>query len=73
MASKKILHMQFQSEDGRKISMALPYIKDDLKEEEVKSTMDLITAKNIFTTKGGELKKALGATITTTDIEKMKF
>lgn len=52
----KTLVMNFLNEAGKKTDVRINNVKDDLTEAEAKAAMDLILAKNIFTTSGGELK-----------------
>ncbi|HSN58515.1 MAG TPA: DUF2922 domain-containing protein [Clostridiaceae bacterium] len=52
----KTLTMSFLNEEGRKATVRLNTVKEDVTELEVQSAMDLILAKNIFSSKGGDLK-----------------
>jgi len=52
----KTLTMSFLNEEGRKATVRLNTVKEDVTEVEVQSAMDLILAKNIFSSKGGDLK-----------------
>lgn len=52
----KTLAMNFLNEGGKKTSIRVNNVKDNVTEAEVKSAMDVIIAKNIFTSTGGELK-----------------
>jgi len=73
MAAVKNLDMQFGTEGGEKATITVHYVKDDLVEADITTLMDAIIAKNIFLTKGGELKSKIGASITTTDVQKLQF
>lgn len=52
----KTLTMSFLNEEGRKATIRLNTVKEDLTELEVQGAMDIILAKNIFSSKGGDLK-----------------
>ncbi len=52
----KSLSMSFLNEDGKKCSITLNNVKEDVTDAEVKAAMDVLIAKNIFTSKGGDLK-----------------
>ncbi|BAH07761.1 hypothetical protein CKR_2710 [Clostridium kluyveri NBRC 12016] len=52
----RVLTMTFLTEEGKKASIRVSNIKDNLTEQEVKTTMETIIAKNIFTSKSGDLK-----------------
>lgn len=52
----KTLVMNFLNESGKKASIRVNNVKEDITEAEVKSAMDVIVAKNIFATTGGDLK-----------------
>lgn len=55
--------MSFLNEEGRKATIRLNTVKDAVTELEVQSAMDLILAKNIFSSKGGDLKTKDSAVI----------
>lgn len=52
----KTLVMNFLNESGKKTAIRVNNVKEDITEAEVKAAMDVILAKNIFITTGGELK-----------------
>ncbi|AKA67210.1 MULTISPECIES: DUF2922 domain-containing protein [Clostridium] len=52
----KSLSMTFLNEEGKKSSITLNNVKEDVTEAEVKAAMDVILAKNIFTSGGLDLK-----------------
>jgi Protein of unknown function (DUF2922). len=52
----KTLVMNFLNESGNKTSIRVNNAKDTVTEAEVKAAMDVIIAKNIFTSTGGDLK-----------------
>ena len=54
MADKSLV-MTFLNEMGSRASISLPGVKDNVTEAEVSAAMDVIVAKNIFETAGGDL------------------
>lgn len=52
----KTLNMVFLNESGAKVQMNISSVKTDITDAQVKTLMDLIIAKNIFESKGGDLK-----------------
>lgn len=67
METTKRLVMTFANADGKKISISVQDPKDNLTEEEIKDTMDLIIAKNIFAPDGLDLVSSVEAKIVVTD------
>jgi hypothetical protein len=68
----KTLVMTFLNEEGSRASISLPSIRDNITEAEVSAAMDVVIAKNIFATTGGDLKTKHAAQITernVTDLE----
>ena len=58
------LSMTFINEEGAKANVSLSGIRDDLTQAEVSAAMDVIIAKNIFQTGGGNLVAKHSAQIT---------
>lgn len=52
----KTLTMSFLNEEGRRAAIRLNAVKEDVTELDVQAAMDVILARNIFSTKGGDLK-----------------
>ncbi|MCH5139061.1 DUF2922 domain-containing protein [Clostridiaceae bacterium UIB06] len=52
----KTLVMNFLNEGGKKVAVRVSKVKDGITEAEVKAAMDVIVAKNIFKSTGGDLK-----------------
>ncbi len=52
----KSLSMSFLNEEGKKSSITLNNVKEDVTEAEVKAAMDVIIAKNVFESNGLDLK-----------------
>jgi len=61
---EKTLLMTFLNEEGTKTSITLSGIRDDLTQAEVSAAMDVIIAKNIFQSSGGNLVAKYAAQIT---------
>ncbi len=56
MRMSKTLVMNFLNESGKKTAIRVNNVKEDVTDAEVKAAMDVILAKNIFATIGGDLK-----------------
>ena len=67
MALVTNLSMSFLTEAGKRFSLSVADPKDDLTEADIKSVMDMIIAKNIFSPDGTDLKIAEEAKIVVTD------
>ena len=67
METKKRLLMNFMSELGRKVSIAVDDPREDITEDEIKEVMDLIVEKNIFAPNGADLVATVDAKIVVTD------
>ncbi|MCT8975223.1 DUF2922 domain-containing protein [Clostridium sp. CX1] len=52
----KTLVMNFLNEEGKKTAVRVNNVREDLTDLEVKAAMDVIIARNIFTSTGGDLK-----------------
>ena len=61
---EKTLLMTFINEEGTKTSISISAIRDDLTQAEVSAAMDVIVAKNIFQSSGGNLVSKYSAQIT---------
>ncbi|QGP92630.1 hypothetical protein MGLY_20170 [Neomoorella glycerini] len=64
----KRLELIFQNAAGRRTTLAVQDPRDNLTEAEVRSVMELILARNIFTSPGGDLTAIVGARIVTRDV-----
>ncbi|KYH28503.1 DUF2922 domain-containing protein [Neomoorella mulderi] len=64
----KRLELIFQNAAGRRTTLAVQDPRDNLTEAEVRSVMELILARNIFTSPGGDLTAIAGARIVTRDV-----
>lgn len=68
-STQKILRLTFENAGGRTTSITLPEPREALTSAEIEAVMDLVIAKNIFTTTGGDLtaKRDIKIIDTTTD------
>ncbi|MGB9975822.1 DUF2922 domain-containing protein [Thermovenabulum sp.] len=62
------LELSFQNAAGKTVRFTVPDPKQDLTPENVQSAMNLILLKNVFSSTGGDLVKALGARIVVRDV-----
>lgn len=63
-----VLRMSFKNEGGNTVSISLDNPKAGLTGAEVEAAMDLIIAKNIFTSSGGDLATKSDAKIIDTTV-----
>lgn len=63
MATTQTLQMSFVNQAGTRTTISLDNPKDTLTQAEVVAAMDLIIAKNIFNTVGGDLVSKYSAQI----------
>ena len=68
----KTLTMSFLNELGKRTSLRVDGIKDNLSQQEVVNLMDTIISKNIFKTSGGDLKIKDGAQIQERNVSKIE-
>ncbi len=69
MADKTLI-MTFINQEGKKASLRLNGVKEDLTEEQISSAMDIIVTNNLFLSSGGELKAKDSAQIVEKNIAK---
>jgi flagellar motor switch protein FliM len=67
----KTLQMVFQNQTGKNVSISIGEVKDAITSEEIKTLMQLIVAKNIFESTGGDLTTIMSADIVTRDVQEM--
>ena len=67
MATTKTLRMSFLNQAGKTVSISLDNPKEALTTATVETAMDLVIAKNIFTTSGGDLVSKSDAKLISTD------
>jgi len=53
--TEQTLRMVFRNQAGRNVTITLDNPRDDLTAAEIEAAMDLIIARNIFTSTGGDL------------------
>ena len=66
---EKRLVMYFKNANGKNVSISLADPRDDITEQEIKTAMELIVAKNIFKKNDYALTSAVSAKIVTTSEE----
>jgi hypothetical protein len=54
-STSKVLRITFENAGGSAVSITLPEPREDLVGSDIEAAMDLIIAKNIFTSAGGDL------------------
>jgi hypothetical protein len=62
------LELIFQNLAGRRTTLAVQDPREDLTETEVRTVMQLILDRNIFTSPGGDLSAIIGARIVTREV-----
>ena len=67
MEQTKRLVMTFKTTDDKKISLSVDDPREDITESEIKSAMDLVVSKNIFTPNGADIVQAVEAKVVVTD------
>ena len=67
MELNKKLVMTFKTTDDKKVSISVDNPREDLSEEEIKTTMELIKDKNIFAPGGSDLAALISAKVVQTD------
>lgn len=64
---KTRLLMTFQDADDKRVSLTVDEPRADITEADIKSTMDLVVANNIFAPSGLDIVKTVEAKIVVTD------
>ena len=67
MELNRKLVMTFKTTDDKKVSLTVDNPREDLTEEEVKTTMELIKEKNIFVPGGADFASLVSAKVVETD------
>lgn len=67
----KTLQMVFQNQIGKNVSISIGDVKDSITSDEIKNLMQLIIAKNIFESTGGDLTTIMSADIVTRDVQEI--
>ena len=66
MEMKKKLVMNFKTVLGKKVAISVDNPREDLNESEIKTAMENILAKNIFTANGDDLVSCVDAKVVET-------
>lgn len=61
------LLMTFKCANGKNVSLSVDEPRDGATEQEIKTVMDLIVSKNIFTPNGSEIVEAVEAKVVITN------
>jgi hypothetical protein len=67
----KTLQMVFLNNSGKSVSLNISGVKDDVTPVEIKTVMELIIAKNIFDSTGGDLKTIMSANVVSRDVQEI--
>ena len=67
MELNRKLVITFKTTDDKKVSLTVDNPREDLTEEEVKTTMELIKEKNIFAPCGADFASLVSAKVVETD------
>lgn len=69
----KSLIMTFLNEQNKKVNISIDDPREDVTEAEIKTVMDDILAKNIFTSTGGDIVTVDAAKIVTTSVTEFEY
>jgi len=67
------LEMEFLDSAGKKFKLTIDNPREDITGEEIKTVMDNIVARNVFSTTSGDIVSANGARLITTTVQDMEF
>ena len=62
------LEMIFVNQAGNKVTLRVANPREDITDAEVRSAMDTIIAKNVFSSSGGDLVSVAGARIVSREV-----
>lgn len=65
METRTYLSLKFISQEGRTVTLNVQEPREDILEQEVKDAMDLIVARDLFTSNSGDLVSADSAVLIT--------
>ena len=71
MALTRRLEMQFTNAAGRRVTVAVVEPRDNVTADEVRTAMQTILGRNVFTTSGGDLTAIAGARIVARDVSEL--
>lgn len=69
----KTLELIFVNVVGDKVTLRVTNPRDNLQEAEVRTVMDTVVAKNVFTSSGGSLTGVAGARLVTRDVSELNI
>lgn len=67
----KTLELIFVNALGDKVTLRVADARDDIQEAEVRTVMDTIVTKDVFTSTGGSLVRVAGARLVTRDVTEL--
>ncbi len=62
------LEMTFVNQAGNKVTLRVANPREDITDTEVRTAMDTVIAKNVFTSSGGDLVSVAGARIVSREV-----
>ncbi|MDA8235931.1 DUF2922 domain-containing protein [Desulfotomaculum nigrificans] len=69
----KTLELIFVNMAGEKVTLRVTNPRDDVQEAEVRTVMDTIVARDVFTSTGGSLTGVAGARLVTRDVAELNI
>lgn len=70
LEDKKVLQLVFNTEEGSKLTISIPYVRDDVTDAEISAAMDTILSNGIFgSTNGDPISKNSAQIVTTSTTE----
>lgn len=68
---EKTLQMVFLNNSGKNVSINISGVREDVTDAEIKTVMETIILKNIFTSTGGDLMSIMSASLVSKDTEQL--
>lgn len=62
------LEMRFTNAEGRRTTISVENVRDDIAPADVQTAMDAILARNVFTSSGGDITAIDSARVVSTEI-----
>jgi len=62
------LEMRFLNTEGRRTTVSVENVREDVTQAEVQAAMDAVLARNVFTSSGGDIAAIDSARIVSTEI-----
>mgnify|MGYP001010807017 CR=1 FL=1 len=69
--TKSKLEMEFKDVAGKKFNLSLDEPKDNLTESDIRTAMEEVVNRNIFSTKEGDIVETVKARVIKTEIEEI--